>query len=165
MNLRRILLDPAARGVRARLDGVDLISTTALHVARWDVVMNLMHECEELFSQWKGVALRLAPDVLTDENLGARIAFETRFYTKNVPGPSSKFTLSGDIERDPHIWTKMGSRKIFLPLDPRWFTTSTSYANFRSGSERFAGLGILRRVDASRAVVAPLVIYVPERSG
>jgi hypothetical protein len=164
LNVRRILLDDSARGISTRLDELDLPRFTHLHQLEWFDFMRLMAELEAVFPVWSASALDLdAEGTLAPDNIGARVSFSTRFYTKNVPkvNKDGPYELAGVIEEDPHLWARVGVRKVYVRLDPRWFTTDTAWSNFTSGQGRFAGVGVLANVLDETALIAPYVIAVP----
>ena len=76
-----------------------------------------------------------------------------------------EFELSGSLDRDPHIYVKRGERTIYLPLDPRWVTTSTAFVTFTSGIASLAGLGLLRAVGEDTAIISPMTIGSPPLRG
>jgi hypothetical protein len=106
------------------------------------------------------------PTTLKPHNIGAMIMFDGTFRTKNVPYPdkveTGKFKFTGNLEKDPHIYCKIHGKKVYLPLDPIWITTSTAFVDFSSGIKRFAGLGLLKDVRSNEAIISPFVIGQPK---
>ena len=102
------------------------------------------------------------------ENLevGQIVSFDTKFRTKNVPGldeySPSAYCLKGDLDKDPILYIKKNNRRFVLTLDPRWLTTSTSFANFRMGWVDVAGLAVIKYSDEQMAVATPYLLGVPK---
>jgi hypothetical protein len=168
INVPRLLIDPEARGPLAMRDIEDLASLTTLRDQGLHLI-RIMVAFEEVFKSWNAKAVGLAVvDELGSDAVGARVSFEETFRTRNMAGSDKQqpgFELSGDIEKDPHLYVKKAGRTIYLPLDPRWVTTSTAFVTFTSGSARLAGLGLLRAVDEGSAIVSPLAIGAPPLTG
>lgn len=115
----------------------------------------------------KAVPFELIPDV-GSKHVGVLCSFNDRFRTKGVPGPDvleMGYSLSGDANKDPHIYRKYGRRKLLLPVDPRWITTSTAFGEFSpsGGAGNFAGLCRIKNFDVKTATVyaTPIVIGIP----
>lgn len=115
-------------------------------------------------------ARQVGSERLTASDVGLTISFDGRFTTKGVPGidtfESGKFRLKGDPAKDPHVrCTLLGGQILRLSLDPRWITSSTSFANLRSASIQIAGLCIVKRVDDNMHVIdaSPIVLGIPQR--
>jgi hypothetical protein len=168
INVPRVLLDPASAGlldekVLTRLSELETLRGLGFELNRITVAL------EQVMGAWSAHAIDLREVGQSgEENIGARVAFETRFRTKNMTGSDKQrpdFELTGELENDPHIYVKVGTRKIYLPLDPRWVTTSTAFTTFTSGSATLAGIGQLRAVDDDIAIVSPLAIGGPPFRG
>jgi hypothetical protein len=165
LNVPRLLLDPAAQEVDVNLaSAMKALNTGTLR----DLGFGLNYVTlafEEVFRSWHAQALPLdAVTELGEDAIGSRIAFSGTFWTKNMTGAdvqSPEYRLSGDPEKDPHIHLKLEQRKLFLPLDPRWVTTSTAFADFTAGRGRFAGIGTLKSVTEERAIISPLAVGHP----
>ena len=54
---------------------------------------------------------------------GSLVAFDQEFRTKNITRDAN---ITETSAKDPHIYVRLGSHTVFLPLDPRWITTSTA---------------------------------------
>jgi hypothetical protein len=168
VNVPRLLIDPASRGALSMRDIEALTSLTTLRDQGLRLV-GIMLAFEEVFKSWNAKAVGLAVlDELGPAAVGARVSFDETFRTKNMTGREKQqpgFELSGDLERDPHLYVTKGDRTIYLPLDPRWVTTSTGFVTFTSGISRLTGLGLLRAVDDASAIISPLAIGAPPLSG
>ena len=100
---------------------------------------------------------------------GLIVSFDHKFRTKNIRLPGSKTeyqnAISGNLDRDPHIYVMISGYRITLTIDPRWVTSTTAFVQFRpsSGTNTFAGLGIVNSVDEiSRSIsISPYVIGLP----
>jgi hypothetical protein len=168
INVPRVLLDPAATGVLDERELnvlADLRTLREMGFALGGVTLAL----ERVIASWEAHAIDLGePDALGEEDIGARVSFETSFRTKNMTGADKQrpgFELSGNLEKDPHIYVITGERKVYLPLDPRWVTTSTAFVTFTSGIARLAGIGQLRALDGDMAIISPLAIGAPPLRG
>lgn len=116
------------------------------------------------------LALRAVPldDVIdaSSDLTGLVVEFETIFHTKNgiswQHGRPS--TPPSNWKNGPHIWTKLGKRRLVLPYDPRWITTGTAIATFRAGKRKLGGMALVKEGDPNEEVVlaSPLLIGIPE---
>jgi len=70
-------------------------------------------------------------------------AFRTRNWAKFDP----EVGLSGDLNRDPLVYTDVAGTRVFMPIDPRWATSSTAQSVFTQGSVSLSGVALLRNVD------------------
>jgi hypothetical protein len=168
INVPRVLLDPASEGLIdeglvGSLAGLGTLRDLGFQIGRISLTL------ENVITAWKANAISLDEvDDVQEDHIGVRVAFETRFRTKNMTGSDKQragFLLSGDLDNDPHIYVKLAKRKIVLPLDPRWVTTSTAFVTFTSGAARLAGIGQLRAVSKDRAIISPLAIGAPPLRG
>src|SRR5262249_29631863 len=60
INLRRVLLDPAARGIRPELDDLDLNSLESFNSLDFNSALRVMTAVERLLQEWSGRAIDLA---------------------------------------------------------------------------------------------------------
>lgn len=95
---------------------------------------------------------------VTDQQIGAVVSFDENFRTKNYSNYSG--SLTGDIDKDPHIYKKINNLKWVLPIDPKWITTSTAQSDFCSGISRFAGLAMIKSVTEDAIVCTPFVLGI-----
>jgi hypothetical protein len=135
-------------------------------------------ELNRVMSAFQVVLGRLSVDAVPMQSIslhegliGAPISFDRqRFRTKNVPFDVSpriedipKFT--GDLTKDAHVYTQVGTFRVVLFIDVRWVTTSTAFALFRppSGQSIFSGLGRITGVDyeTGYVTVTPWVLGLP----
>lgn len=161
MNVRRVLLDPAARGIREDLDDLDLRQVDRLSSLTFGVSLRLVTAVEDLLSRWEARAVDVTRADIDESAVGARVKLINRFYTKNCPYPGHEVPMTGDLTRDPHLWSHVGHRRAYIPLDPRWFTSNSSYTWFTAGNARFAVLGNLMDVSDERLLISPLVVAIP----
>lgn len=94
---------------------------------------------------------------------GATVSFERQFFTKNgpqIPTRGQSVPISSDWKKAPHIHCKLGKWRVVVVYDPRWITTSTAFNEFRGGSRRFKGIGIVKEVNERDHLVfvSPLFI-------
>ncbi|MDQ5819884.1 MAG: hypothetical protein M3540_00390 [Actinomycetota bacterium] len=161
LNVPRLLMDPAGRAAVVQepwledlasfrtADGLQILRATQL----LGVLIRVWEE--------RVVDVESFADI-GDLPVGARVAFIANFRTKNMAGRQlTEIELSGDLLRDPHLYAQTPKRRVYLPIDPRWITTSTAHHEFTSGQSWLGGLGILRGVTPQRAVVSPLVLGLP----
>jgi hypothetical protein len=164
LNIPRLLLDPAAQeAIRDSAPPVSLETQTLRGLG--PAMGPIMLAFERVFSSWRAQALPLSViEEFGGQAVGSRVAFEASFFTKGMTGAEKMkpgYELTGDLEKDPRIYRKQGGRRLVLPLDPRWVTASTAFHDFTSGRGKFAGLGLLKRVTATQAVISPLVVGKP----
>lgn len=107
-----------------------------------------------------------------DDDLCKYCSFEGRFRTRNGPSieqTRAGFSLTGILNKDPHIYQKIVGWKFIMVYDPAWVTTTTSFSDFSptGGINKFSGLAVIKRIDSNaREVYAtPLVIGIPRSSG
>ena len=97
---------------------------------------------------------------------GQIISFDDKFRTKNVPGLDeynpNKFSLTGDLRYDPHVYIKSDNEKFVLTLDPKWLATTTSFVNFKMGWIDITGLAVVKSVDPEKIVATPYIIGTPK---
>ncbi len=167
INVSRLLLDPATDGLLTDRDRAYLEELTTLR-GQGIYIATISHIMGNVLAGWGAHALPLSVlDELGEEAIGARIHFQETFRTRNMTGSEKQkpgFEPSGELEKDPYIYVKKGSRTIYLPLDPRWVTTSTAFVTFTSGIAKLAGVGLLRAVDEEKAIISPLGIGSPPLS-
>lgn len=104
---------------------------------------------------------------LTDKDVGLIVKFDKRFRTKGLgkvlTNGFSGFT--GDLRKDPHIYTDCNKYKLVMPIDPHWITTTTAGVHLSSGQGVFSGLCVVNSIDDRNKIVlcSPLVIGHPKR--
>lgn len=167
VNVSRLLLDPAADGLVRESDHAYLEELTTLR-GQGIYIATIAHIMGKVLVGWRAQTLPLeAIDAIGEEAVGARISFEETFRTRNMTGSEKQkpgFEMSGELKKDPYLYVKKGDRTIYLPLDPRWVTTSTAFVTFTSGIAKLAGVGLLRAVSEEKAIISPLAIGSPPLS-
>jgi hypothetical protein len=167
VNVPRMLFDPASsglieRGERAYLNQLTTLRDQGFNIGRIAMILG------EVVAKWRARAIPLEEvSGLGDDAVGSRVSFEETFRTKNMTGSEKQqpdFHLSGELEKDPHLYVKNGDRTIYLPLDPRWVTTATAFVTFTSGIASLAGVGVVRAISEDSAIISPLVIGGPPLS-
>lgn len=110
--------------------------------------------------------------VFNDNLIGNIISFErVRFRTRNIHVSNldniidNPTPFSGDLQKDPHIYTSIENFKFILNIDFRWITTTTAFCLFRpsGGSSLFSGLGTITNINYIKQIVTitPLVLGIP----
>lgn len=142
-----------------------------LHSLGWEL-NHVMSEFRTILAHLSIDAVPMQSISLHEGFIGTPVSFDRqRFRTKNVPVEVSsrvdnlpKFT--GDLNKDPHIYARIGQFRVVLFIDVRWITTSTAFTLFRpsSGQSMFSGLGRVTGVDYEAAVVTvtPWAIGLPK---
>jgi hypothetical protein len=106
---------------------------------------------------WEAPAVAI-DNAIDRDLLGARVVFDGRFRTRNLRHFDAERGLSGDLERDPVLYTDIAGTRVFLPIDPKWITTTTGSHVFGGGQLRASGVGTLRTLEDGHALVSPMVI-------
>jgi hypothetical protein len=124
---------------------------------------------ESVIGELTTKAVSLGADSTADSLVvGSTCAFSARFRTRGCPSPadldSGKFRLLGDPSKDPCIYRNFGKLRLELSVDPRWITTSTSFATFRDGWMHCAGLAHIKQVYAHTDLVraSPMFLGTPK---
>ncbi|BBZ31202.1 hypothetical protein MMAD_54970 (plasmid) [Mycolicibacterium madagascariense] len=71
---------------------------------------------------------------------GDLLIFDTQVRTRNGAAPNQHVRLTGDLNRDPHIYIQRRGVRILLPLKPEMITTDTAYGCLSEGTTRLAGV-------------------------
>lgn len=104
---------------------------------------------------------------LTDKDVGLIVKFDQRFRTKGLGNVlTNGFSgFSGDLNKDPHVYTDCNGYKLVMPIDPRWLTTTTAGVHLSSGQGVFSGLCIVNSVNEAKRTIlcSPLVIGHPKK--
>jgi hypothetical protein len=167
INVPRLNTTAAAAGCYLDLERYGNI--TALHELG-GALGGLMLGFDNLLMQVELRAVDLAVAVGLLENArGMLVSFDRDFRTKNIRMPESPAeylrAVTGNLAKDPHIYTDVAGMRVVMRIDPRWITTTTAFSEFRpsSGKNKFAGLGIINSVDIDQRMVnvTPYVIGLP----
>lgn len=87
---------------------------------------------------------------------GDLFIFDTGFRTRNGPELRNPVPLTGDLNKDPHVYIQRLGVRIVMPLDPGWVTTSTAYDEFGNGCVQLAGVCVIKgRVHPEDAKLMP----------
>lgn len=141
----------------------------ALHELGWEL-NGLMGGFSKLLSKVELSAIPIENALSSPEQMkGLYISFDRRFRTKNIKMPSCateyKTVFSGDLKKDPHIYTKIDDYKVVALIDRRWITTSTAFCHFRpsAGQNDFAGIAFVNSIDTKSKTVyiTPYVVGMP----
>lgn len=95
----------------------------------------------------------------TNQIQGKYVSFDMKFMTRNIIKPGSpgdyKTVFTGNLNKDPHIYSKLGEYKFVANIDKRWVTTSTAFCYFNpgTGENDFAGIGFIDGVDEINKVI------------
>ncbi len=166
LNVPRLAILAAMQGRKIE---VPLREDQTLHSLGWKLNQVLL-EFSQVIEDIKIDAVDLPAEFVNpDEGLvGITFSFNGRFRTKNLRNYKLDrvYELSGDLNRDPHIYKQLGAWKLVLPIDPKWVTTSTAWGEFMpsSGQRNFAGLCLVKNVDGQRQQIfaTPLLIGFPK---
>lgn len=167
LNVPRLNILAASFG--AALDLSRYAGMHSLHELGWEL-NGLINGFDNLLSKVEVKAVDLDDALRLGESArGAIVSFDREFRTKNIHLPDAPIgyerRFTGDLTKDPHIYAKVQSIRVEMPIDLRWITTTTAFVQFRppGGKGRFAGLGIINSVSmaAKRASISPLVIGIP----
>ncbi|MDQ3821915.1 MAG: 5'-methylthioadenosine/S-adenosylhomocysteine nucleosidase [Actinomycetota bacterium] len=157
INVIGLLGDPTALRVLSDDALAQLSGASAWADLDWTSALRLRGLCEKAIEHWHAPALALE-DAVAAGRTGTRVAFDAVFRTKNWRRFDPERPLSGDIDRDPVVYTKVAGIRVSMPLDPRWATTETAHAMFTRGTVGLSGVGVVRAVVRDEAVVSPLVL-------
>ncbi|MGV0780290.1 hypothetical protein [Mycolicibacterium sp. XJ775] len=87
---------------------------------------------------------------------GDLFVFDTWLRTRNGVRPDDPIRLTGDLNKDPHVYLQRQGVRIVMPLDPKWITTGTAYGEFGSGGVPLAGVCVIKgRVHPGDAKLMP----------
>jgi len=166
INVPRLSLLTALGG--QSLDLSEFGDIKALHEIGWDL-NRILAGFRHLLEQVELHAVPLHDALNMNDPRGLVVSFDQEFRTKNIRIPDSQNgygkPLSGNLQTDPHIYSKDGDIKVIANIDLRWVTTTTAFVQFRpsSGKNRFAGLGFVNSVDkqGNSASISPYLIGMP----
>jgi hypothetical protein len=162
VNLQRLAALAFLSGQPARLGDFD---GPKLLLDRGIFTDQLMNSFESILRR---IGVRGTPlnglDLMDEENIGLTVTFEGRFYTRNVPIPNDvrtgKFQLTGRLDKDPHIYHKVGDARLVLPIDPKWILSMTGWGDFGAGKVRFAGACTIRRIEVERRTIVATALFI-----
>jgi nucleoside phosphorylase len=157
INLDRLLSDPSALDIYNGWVREGLRGARSWKELGFEEALQLRHACEVAIESWAGSALSLA-EALENAEVGSRVMFDGIFRTRNWKKYDPEVGLLGDLDIDPLVYTDVGGKRVFMPVDPRWATTSTGRLAFTSGNIPMSGVGLLRNIDAKTAHVSPYVL-------
>lgn len=131
-------------------------------------LVRLLLALEQLLNRMRLQALPLDALLSAEHEMtGATFSFNRRFYTRNGPFVDTRGApppVPADWRRAAHLHCRLGPKRLVMVMDPRWFTTTTSFVEFRSGQGTFAGLAFLKRAHPEDDVLlaSPIVIGFPQ---
>ena len=160
INVPTLLSDPSALGLLSEQTLEALSGARSWRDLDWQLALRLRALSETALAHWEAPAVPLEA-ALEKDLVGARVTFDHLFRTKNWSKYDKGVGLTGNLARDPHIYTNVGSLRVVMPLEPSWVTTTTGTVMFTSGSVRLSGVGVLRELDERRALVSPVVLAPP----
>lgn len=142
-----------------------------LHSLGWEL-NNVMSAFQRVLPRLSINAVPIQTLTLHEGHIGTPIAFDChRFRTKNIrPDLQAKTTnlqsFTGDLSKDPHIYTQLGDFRLVFFINSDWITTSTAFTLFRpsSGQSTFSGIGRVTSIDYDTRVMTatPWVIGLPK---
>ncbi|MCG7867618.1 MAG: HNH endonuclease [Candidatus Thiodiazotropha taylori] len=160
LNIPRLSILFAMRGYRLSSE-LDVEIVGDLHDLGGMPLIRIMQGFSQAINDLKPIALDLTEvSDINDDCIGAIISFDENFRTKGYSSYSG--SISGDVDKDPHVYKKSGKIKWILPIDPKWITTSTAQSVFCSGNARFAGLAMIKTIEGNAVVCTPLVLGTRE---
>lgn len=68
------------------------------------------------------------------------LIFDTQVRTRNGVAPNEQVLLTGNLNRDPHVYIQRRGVRILLPIKPEMITTDTAYGYLSEGTTRLAGV-------------------------
>ena len=74
---------------------------------------------------------------LTDGDL---LIFDTQVRSRNSVWPGQRVELTGDFNKDPHIYIQRRGVRILMPLKPEMITTDTAFGDLGGGTVQLAGV-------------------------
>lgn len=162
-NLVALIRDPS---VEALVD--DVVLSTFSNISSWedlDVAGQFagMRFVRDVCAAWEAPALPLN-EAVAQKAVGERVMFDLQFRTRGLGSYVRERGLSGDLSKDPVIYSQQCGVRTTMPIEPKWITTTTGRVWLSSGSNAFAGVGTLRSVDASAVLVSPTVLGPPVRA-
>lgn len=163
VNLHRLFMD--ARPTRMTFGSVDTWSSPARDFDSMTPpeFAQYVEFASQSVSIIERTALRLTSrGQLVEENVGKRYIFWRRFYTKRIYDRlGNPYPMLPNLERGPHVYTKVDGAKVIMPIDARWVTTMSARCLFVQGSVNFVGVASLRALNGDRAVMSPIVLGMP----
>ena len=143
----------------------------ALHSLGWEL-NNVMSAFQRVLPHLSINAVPIQTLTLHEGHIGTPISFDRhRFRTKNNRADLQAKTanlqsFTGDLSKDPHIYTKLGDFRLVFFINSDWITTSTAFTLFRpsSGQSTFSGIGCVKGIDYEARVMTatPWVIGLPK---
>ncbi|MCV7301217.1 hypothetical protein H7J93_16480 [Mycobacterium barrassiae] len=97
----------------------------------------LVDELDKIALQAKRFTPELNLRQLTDGDL---LIFDTQVRTRNGVSSGQKVKLTGDLNRDPHIYIQRRRVRIVMTLKPEMITTDTAFGYFGEGTTRLADI-------------------------
>lgn len=167
INIPRISILAAMNGIE--LDYSMIANTSSLNELGWNLNY-VLSSMGKVINDITINAMEITSTSLKSLKEGQNIQFDEKFRTKNCPYPNKlkdgSFSLTGIIDKDPHIYVKIGEYKLILGYDPIWLTTSTSFSTFCSGWVSGAGVAVIKSIDNENKLVyaSPYFIGFPKNS-
>ena len=95
-----------------------------------------------------------------DDPTGLIVSFEGRFWTKN--GPQSRHDRRErdltNLKTAPHIFAKSKGKRLTLPYDPRFLTTSTAGVEMTRGQTNVGGFASVKCREGDNIIASPFII-------
>ncbi len=154
-------LEILARYLGRPIDNASYSSLTSLSDAGGSIARVLVY-FEGLLSRLHPNAIPLPTLSMSDASIGVVCSFSQRFRTKNVGKAldAGWKGMTGNLAKDPHLYCSVADRKLVLPIDPRWLTTTTAGVFLSSGQGVFSGLCLINEIGAAPSDIfaTPLLI-------
>lgn len=97
----------------------------------------LVNELDRIALQAKRFTLVLPLRQLTNGDL---LIFDTQVRTRNSAWPGQQVELTGDFNKDPHIYIQRRGVRSLMPLKPEMITTDTAFGDLGGGTVQLAGV-------------------------
>lgn len=163
INLPRISIITAYNGIEVDFDFMDHFQ--CLHKIGFRL-NSIMLRIKDILQSLAVYSIPLPAD-LSKVEIGQTIEFTEKFRTKNMPSPNivcdEKYALKGSLKDDPYIYFSKNGKRLILTLDPKWMTTSTSFADFSCRWIITSGLAMIKQIDNSGNIIAtPYFLGIPK---
>jgi hypothetical protein len=126
-------------------------------------ILRELHDVQTALRQLSIVAVDVkeitAPSSWLSE--GLTVSFFQRVWIKNARSHDKRYIQSYSAAKSPQIYLDSNGYRYIFPFDPIWLTTSTAHSI--GGSEKLAGIGIIKSIDhsAKRVIATPLTFGIP----
>lgn len=167
-NVPRVLMDPKSGDLFARQLDPALAFVQSLHGLGGNLGSVLV-AIRRFLQEWQPHTVPFHPN-LDQRGVGQYVAIEAvLFKGRQFPlaaiEEGRSVPLRGDLKKDPVLYCTLGKRRVYLPIDPRWITTSTAITHLsgRHGEALLSGIAMLRYAAPTELRLTPLVLGSPRQ--